>query len=135
MKLSLNSVIRCLSVLLLSIICAVFAIAGGVFLLSRTSGGVDQTDLKFLTRAFELAREGMDKGNYPMGAVVVVDGKEIGSGYNTSLQTQNHLHHAEVNAIFDALNKWGVRDFYSLNMKPVLYSTREPCPVCRSFIL
>ena len=42
-------------------------------------------DLRFMARAFELAQEAEKHNEIPVGAVVVVDGKIIGEGFNQSI--------------------------------------------------
>ena len=62
----------------------------------------------------------------PIGAVVVLDGKVIGRGYNLRETTQDATTHAEMLAIKEACEKvgsWRLED-------AALFVTLEPCPMC-----
>ncbi|MBP2855680.1 nucleoside deaminase, partial [Acinetobacter baumannii] len=61
----------------------------------------------------------------PIGAVVVLDGKVIGRGYNLRETTQDATTHAEMLAIKEACEKvgsWRLED-------AALFVTLEPCPM------
>ena len=86
---------------------------------------------KFMSRAIELARLAADKGEVPVGAVVVKDGKIIGEGYNMREQKKNALSHAETEAINDACNYLGDWRLDGCT----IYVTLEPCPMCAGAIV
>ena len=86
---------------------------------------------KFMSRAIELARLAADKGEVPVGAVVVKDGKIIGEGYNMREQKKNALSHAETEAINAACNYLGDWRLDGCTM----YVTLEPCPMCAGAIV
>lgn len=86
-----------------------------------------EVDVKYLEIACEVALHGMrsNKGG-PFGAVVVLNGKVIGSACNEVLSTKNPIAHAEINAIqaaCKAINKFHLEG-------ATLYCTCEPCPMC-----
>ena len=86
---------------------------------------------EFMSRAIELARLAADKGEVPVGAVVVKDGKIIGEGYNMREQKHNALSHAETEAINAACNYLGDWRLDGCTM----YVTLEPCPMCAGAIV
>lgn len=90
-----------------------------------------EADVKYLEIACELALDGMrsNKGG-PFGAVVVLNGKVIGTGCNEVLSTNNPVAHAEINAIQAACK---AINMYHLEGAS-LYCTCEPCPMCLAAI-
>lgn len=91
----------------------------------------DETDIRFMRRAIELAYQGMNGGHGgPFGAVVVKNGKIIGEGHNRVLSATDPTAHAEVTAIRDA--SANIRDF---NLSgTTMYVNGLPCPMCMSAI-
>ena len=89
--------------------------------------GADQkTKEKFMRAALARARKGLSRGEVPVGAVLVYEGKIIASGYNRRTETQMASSHAEMYAIDRAckkLHSWRLNDCD-------LYVTLEPCPMC-----
>lgn len=86
---------------------------------------------RFMTRAIELAQIAAQKGEVPVGAVVVKDGQIIGEGYNMRESKKNALSHAEteaINAACNYLNDWRLDDC-------TIYVTLEPCPMCAGAII
>lgn len=85
----------------------------------------------FMTRALELAREAAQRGDVPVGCVIVKDGKIIGQGRNMREERANALLHAEIAAIDGACKALGSRRLEGCDM----YVTLEPCPMCAGAIL
>lgn len=85
----------------------------------------------FMNRAIELAKIAANKGEVPVGAVIVKDGKIIGEGYNMREQKKNALSHAETEAINAACKTLG--DWRLDNC--TIYVTLEPCPMCAGAII
>lgn len=89
-------------------------------------------DPRFMRRAIELARTGMNSGaGGPFGAVVVKDGGIVGEGYNRVLATNDPTAHGEVVAIRDACARLGS---FSLEGCEI-HTSGEPCPMCLGAIL
>ncbi len=76
------------------------------------------------------AREGVEGGQSPFGAVVVKDGKVVASAHNTVWRDCDPTAHAEVNAIRQASRALGSIDLSGT----VMYTTCEPCPMCLTAI-
>jgi guanine deaminase len=86
---------------------------------------------KFLERAIELSRQGMQSGKGgPFGCVIVKDGKIIGEGYNQVVTTNDPTAHAEVVAIRSACNTLNSFQLTGCDV----YASCEPCPMCMGAI-
>ena len=88
-------------------------------------------DEYFIKQALLLAQKAFDEDEVPVGAVIVLDKKIIGKGYNTKEKDNSVIQHAEINAIQNAqltLNDWRLNN-------TTMYSTLEPCPMCAGAIL
>lgn len=81
--------------------------------------------------ALELARQALDLGEIPVGAVVIRDGVLLGQGRNRREGLQSPLGHAEIEAIEQACR--AQRDWRLSGA--TLYVTLEPCPMCAGAIL
>ena len=84
-----------------------------------------------MRRALELAADAAQAGEVPVGAVVVLDGKVIGEGFNAPISRADPTAHAEVRALRDAASRLGN---YRLPGS-TLYVTLEPCAMCAGAIL
>ncbi|GHV55321.1 tRNA-specific adenosine deaminase [Synergistales bacterium] len=88
-------------------------------------------DIFFMRMALGEARHALDRGEIPVGAVVVKGGEVIGRGSNERLIGSLPFAHAEMRAISEAagfLGSWRL-DGASL------YVTLEPCPMCAGAIV
>ncbi len=86
-----------------------------------------EKDIRYLRRAIEMAREGMEKGvGGPFGAVIVLDGKVIAEAYNEVIAGHDPTAHAEVQAIRKACKK--AEAFHLPGA--TIYTSCEPCPMC-----
>ena len=84
-------------------------------------------DAKFMTRAIQLARAGMDaNAGGPFGCVVVKNGEIIGEGNNCVTSTNDPTAHAEVVAIRAACERLGTFQLDGCS----IYTSCEPCPMC-----
>ena len=83
-------------------------------------------DEYWMNRALQLAGEASTQGEVPVGAVVVLDGKEIGAGFNAPISGCDPTAHAEIRALRDAAARVGN---YRLP-DATLYVTLEPCTMC-----
>jgi tRNA(adenine34) deaminase len=81
--------------------------------------------------ALKEAKKAAQKGEVPVGAVVVKDGKIIGRGHNLTERKQSVLVHAEMAALAKASKKLGS---WRLNDCD-LYVTLEPCTMCAGAIV
>ena len=82
---------------------------------------------KFMQRAIELARYGMDNNEGgPFGCVVVKNGEIVAEGNNRVTTSNDPTAHAEVVAIRNACEKL---DTFQLTGCEV-YTSCEPCPMC-----
>ncbi|QSP96543.1 tRNA adenosine(34) deaminase TadA [Marinobacter salinisoli] len=79
-----------------------------------------------MERALELAAQAASFGEVPVGAVVVLDGREIGAGFNAPISGCDPTAHAEIRALRDAAARVGN---YRLS-GATLYVTLEPCTMC-----
>ena len=89
------------------------------------------TDEEWMDRALELAREAAAEGEVPVGAVVVHEGRIIGTGRNRRETDKNALAHAELEAIREACRSRGGWRLFDCD----LYVTLEPCPMCAGAII
>jgi tRNA(adenine34) deaminase len=84
------------------------------------------TDEGFMRRALELARRAQDEGEVPVGALVVLEEKVIGEGWNRPISASDPTAHAEVQAMRAAAGS--LRNYRLLGS--TLYVTLEPCAMC-----
>jgi tRNA(adenine34) deaminase len=80
----------------------------------------------FMRAALEEARRGLAAGEVPVGAVVVLDGRIVGRGFNHPIGSHDPTAHAEIAAMRDAALALGN---YRL-VGTTLYVTIEPCLMC-----
>jgi tRNA(adenine34) deaminase len=85
-------------------------------------------DEYYMRRALELAARTEDE--VPVGALVVLDAKVVGEGWNRPLATHDPTSHAEIEAIRAAGKACGN---YRLS-GATLYVTVEPCTMCAGAI-
>ncbi len=77
------------------------------------------------------ARVAYNKGETPIGAVIVKDGKVIARAHNKRETGKNAIYHAEILAIDSACKKLGGWRLFECDM----YVTLEPCLMCAGAIL
>lgn len=79
----------------------------------------------------EQAHRAADAGEVPVGAVLVLDDRLVGSGCNSPITLSDPSAHAEIMALRaagEALNNYRFPG-------SVLYVTLEPCPMCASALV
>jgi len=76
--------------------------------------------------ALDLAREASDRGEVPVGAVVVANGEIVGRGFNQPIGSHDPTAHAEIVALRDAARR--VQNYRLTGA--TLYVTIEPCQMC-----
>lgn len=89
------------------------------------------TFMNYMDYAIEEALKARDKGEIPIGAVIVKRNKIIGRGHNIKESTNDVTNHAEIIAIREASKN--IED-WRLNGCSI-YVTLEPCPMCTGAIL
>jgi tRNA(adenine34) deaminase len=88
-----------------------------------TAHGADE---RFMRAALEEAHLAGDRGEVPVGAVVVLDDAIVGRGYNQPISACDPTAHAEIVALREAGRRVGN---YRLTGATV-YVTIEPCQMC-----
>ena len=83
-------------------------------------------DERFMRAALELAGQARDRGEVPVGAVVVLDDTVIGTGFNQPITANDPTAHGEIVALRAAARRIGN---YRLSGAE-LYVTIEPCQMC-----
>jgi tRNA(adenine34) deaminase len=84
------------------------------------------TDEYFMKKALQEAEEAFEKGEIPVGAVVVIDNRVIARSHNLTELLNDVTAHAEMQVITAAANFLGGK--YLKNC--TLYVTLEPCQMC-----
>jgi len=83
-------------------------------------------DTYFMKKALQEAELAMEKGEVPIGAVIVVQERIIARAHNLTEQLHDVTAHAEMQAITAAANFLGGKYLYDCT----LYVTLEPCQMC-----
>ena len=84
------------------------------------------TDDYFMKRALQEAELAFEKGEVPVGAVIVVDNRIIARAHNLTEMLNDVTAHAEMQAITSAADFLGGKYL----KKCTLYVTLEPCQMC-----
>lgn len=89
-------------------------------------------DEEYMEKALLLAHKAAERGEVPVGAIVVSSGGEIiGEGFNRREELQSPTAHAELLAIEQAAQRLHSRRLTGCT----LYVTLEPCPMCAGAIM
>ncbi len=80
--------------------------------------------------AFDAARAAAERGEVPVGAVVVRDGEVLAAAGNRTLEDADPTAHAEMLAIREACRRLGSERLVGCD----LYVTLEPCAMCAAAI-
>ncbi|GLB53458.1 tRNA-specific adenosine deaminase [Neptunitalea chrysea] len=83
-------------------------------------------DAYFMKKALQEAEMAFEKGEIPVGAVIVIDNRVIARAHNLTEALNDVTAHAEMQAITAAANFLGGK--YLKNC--TLYVTLEPCQMC-----
>ena len=86
---------------------------------------------EFMNQAISMAKLAAQRGDVPVGAVLVKDGEIVGKGLNRREAEGDPTAHAEIEAIRQGAQKlggWHLEDCE-------LYVTLEPCPMCAGAII
>lgn len=84
------------------------------------------TDEYFMKKALQEAEIAFEKGEIPVGAVIVIDDKVIARTHNLTELLHDVTAHAEMQAITSAANFIGGKYLKGCT----LYVTLEPCQMC-----
>lgn len=84
------------------------------------------TDEYFMKKALVEAENAFEKGEIPVGAVIVIDNKVIARSHNLTELLNDVTAHAEMQAITSAANYLGGKYLKDCT----LYVTLEPCQMC-----
>lgn len=84
----------------------------------------------YLRQAVEIAKQNIEKGGGPFGAIIVKDNEVVALCGNSVTNDNDPTAHAEVNCIRSACKKLNTFDLSGC----VIYSSCEPCPMCLSAI-
>ena len=84
------------------------------------------TDDYFMKKALQEAEAAFEKGEIPVGAIIVIDNRIIAKTHNLTELLNDVTAHAEMQAITSAANMLGGK--YLINC--TLYVTLEPCQMC-----
>lgn len=83
-------------------------------------------DIDAMNAALALAREAAERGEVPVGAVAMFEGRIVGRGANARESAHDPTAHAELLAVRDAartLGRWRLSGV-------TVYVTLEPCAMC-----
>jgi len=83
-------------------------------------------DTYFMKKALQEAEAGFERGEIPVGALIVIDNRIIARGHNLTETLTDVTAHAEMQAITAASNFLGGKYL----QKCTLYVTLEPCQMC-----
>ncbi|HEX8270529.1 MAG TPA: nucleoside deaminase [Flavobacterium sp.] len=84
------------------------------------------TDEYFMKKALQEAQAAFEKGEIPVGAVVVVENRVIARTHNLTEMLNDVTAHAEMQAITSAANFLGGKYLKGCT----IYVTLEPCQMC-----
>ena len=91
-------------------------------------GQPDQTDLEMMGLALGQARDSLESGGVPVGAVLAAGGQLIAAGHNERVQQGDPVAHGEISCLRNA----GRRPSYT---DTTMYTTLSPCQMCSGAIL
>lgn len=83
-------------------------------------------DTYFMKKALQEAQDAFNKGEIPVGAVIVANNQIIARGHNLTEQLTDVTAHAEMQAITSASSYVGGKYLHNCT----LYVTLEPCQMC-----
>lgn len=88
-------------------------------------------DIYFMKEALKEAKKAYEKGEIPVGAIIVKDDKIISRGHNLKEIKKSSLQHAEIISINKANKKLGTWRLIDCTM----YVTLEPCCMCTGALI
>ena len=91
---------------------------------------MDMTQNTYMMQALQEAKSAAERGEVPVGAVVVCEGEIIAAQSNRVIEFKDPTAHAELLAIREACQKMGNERLLGCD----LYVTLEPCAMCATAI-
>jgi creatinine deaminase len=91
-------------------------------------GQANQTDRDMMALALGQARESLEAGGIPIGAVLAAAGQVVAVGHNERVQHGDPIAHGEISCLRNA----GRRPSYT---DTTMYTTLSPCQMCSGAIL
>ncbi|MES0880188.1 nucleoside deaminase [Roseibium sp. SCP14] len=91
---------------------------------------MDKTRTSFMDLALEEAEKAAERGEVPVGAVLVKEGEVLARDGNRTLELNDPTAHAEILVVRTACEKLGSQRLPDCD----LYVTLEPCPMCTAAI-
>jgi len=95
---------------------------------SADTGPAEKLDRELMALALGQARDSLEAGGVPVGAVLTEGATVLGQGHNERVQQGDPVAHGEISALRAA----GRRPDY---LSTTLYTTLSPCPMCTGAIL
>ena len=96
--------------------------------MNNENTSLNKFDKTCLDLAIAEARSSFEAGNYPVGAILTVDGEVVGHGNNTGETSKNYSNHAETSLVMQ--NGEMLLRSATEGKVITLYSTLEPCLMC-----
>ena len=90
------------------------------------AAGVTDRDREFVDRTIELAREAVERGNTPFGALLVVDGEVVAEARNETQTEDDVAAHPELTLARRAARELDADE----RARCTMYASTEPCPMC-----
>ena len=88
---------------------------------------MDKNNIEFMNEAIRMAEDNVSSLNGgPFGAIVVKNGKIVGSGVNMVTSSNDPTAHAEIVAIRNACEALNTHELDDCE----IYTSCEPCPMC-----
>ncbi len=84
----------------------------------------------FIRDCYALAREAVQNGDHPFGALLVQDGHVLLTAVNTVNNSQDQTRHAEINLVSEASRLFDPARLAQC----ILYTSTEPCAMCTGAI-
>lgn len=90
---------------------------------------MNSDDEKWMEQTYDIAQKAMDKGEVPVGCLIVYKGEVVGRGGNFSNEGKSAIKHAEFLAMEEAKIFASQKNISSFTLfaKSTLYVTLEPC--------
>ncbi len=82
----------------------------------------------FMSRAFEMRRLSVERGDQAYGAIVVRAGRIVGEGVSAVITSNDPTAHAEMQSLRDAQRRLGTSDLSGCE----LFGTSRACPMCEA---